>query len=136
MTDFHAELTDRLTRYAAIDSQSDEDAPAAPSTAIQFDMLHLLQQELQDIGAAEVQLTPYGTLIATIPATAAGPSVGLLAHVDTAPQFNATGVKPRVIKGYNGGDISFPDNQASRFRPPISPIWPANKAMTSSQPRG
>lgn len=117
MTDFHAELTDRLTRYAAIDSQSDEDAPAAPSTAIQFDMLHLLQQELQDIGAAEVQLTDYGTLIATIPATAAGPSVGLLAHVDTAPQFNATGVKPRVIKGYNGGDISFPDNPSLTLSP-------------------
>jgi tripeptide aminopeptidase len=110
MTDFHAELTDRLIRYAAIDSQSDEDAPAQPSTAIQLDILRLLERELTEIGAQDVQLTDYGVVLATIPATAAGPTIGLLAHVDTAPQFNATGVKPRLIKGYNGGDISFPDN--------------------------
>ena len=110
MTDFHAELTDRLIRYAAIDSQSNEDAPAQPSTAIQLDILRLLEQELIEIGATEVQLTDYGTVLATIPGTAAGPTIGLLAHVDTAPQFNATGVKPRLIKGYNGGEISFPDN--------------------------
>ncbi len=110
MTDFHAELTDRLIRYAAIDSQSDEDAPAQPSTAIQLDILRLLQKELRDIGASDVQLTDYGVVLATIPGTAPGPTVGLLAHVDTAPQFNATSVKPRLIKGYNGGDISFPDN--------------------------
>jgi tripeptide aminopeptidase len=109
MTDFHAELTDRLIRYAAIDSQSNEDAPAQPSTAIQLDILRLLEKELTEIGATEVLLTDYGTVLATIPGTAPGPTIGLLAHVDTAPQFNATGVKPRLIKGYNGGDISFPD---------------------------
>jgi tripeptide aminopeptidase len=49
-------------------------------------------------------------VLATIPGTAAGPTVGLLAHVDTAPQFNATNVRPRLIKGYNGGEITFPDN--------------------------
>jgi tripeptide aminopeptidase len=110
MTDFHQELTDRLIRYAAIDSQSDEDAPAQPSTAIQLDILRLLEKELTEIGATEVQLTDYGVVLATIPGTAAGPTVGLLAHVDTAPQFNATNVKPRLIKGYNGGEITFPDN--------------------------
>jgi tripeptide aminopeptidase len=110
MTDFHAELTDRLIRYAAIDSQSDEDAPAQPSTAIQLDILRLLEKELTEIGATEVQLTDYGVVLATIPGTAPGPTIGYLAHVDTAPQYNATSVKPRLIKGYNGGDITFPDN--------------------------
>ena len=107
---FHDELAARLVRYAAIDSQSDADSPAAPSTAIQHRLLDLLALELTGIGAAEVTKTPYGTVIATIPGTAPGPTVGFLAHVDTAPQFNATGVKPRVIKGYNGGAITFPDN--------------------------
>ncbi len=113
MTDFHAELTDRLCRYAAIDSQSDADSATepftGPSTARQWDILRLLQAELTEISAADVTLTDYGTVIATIPGNRAGPTVGFLAHVDTAPQFNATGVKPRVIKGYNGGAISFPD---------------------------
>ncbi|MDG3040843.1 peptidase T [Roseicyclus marinus] len=109
MRDFDTELETRLVRYAAIDSQSDMDSPAQPSTAIQHAMLDLMAQELAEIGAAEVTKTPYGTVIATIPGNAPGPTIGFLAHVDTAPQFNATGVKPRVIRGYNGGAITFPD---------------------------
>lgn len=107
---FNAVLESRLSRYAAIDSQSDENSPTAPSTALQFDMLNLLRDELTAMGVQDVTLTGYGAVLATIPGTTDAPTVGFLAHVDTAPQFNATGVKPRVIKGYNGGDISFPDD--------------------------
>ncbi len=121
MSDFIAELTDRLMRYAAIDSQSDDDATGAPSTAVQFDMLHLLKAELDQIGASDVQLTPYGTVLATIPGSAPGPTIGFLAHVDTAPQFNATGVKPRLIRGYNGGAISFPDDPNLSLTPEHNP---------------
>ncbi|WP_375699568.1 peptidase T [Pseudophaeobacter sp. TrK17] len=109
-TPFDQELQDRLTRYAAIDSQSDENSPSSPSTAIQFDMSNLLVEELKGIGAQDVTLTDYGTVLATVPGNTDGPTVGFLAHVDTAPQFNAAGVKPRVISGYNDGDITFPDN--------------------------
>ena len=109
MNSFDAELEDRLVRYAAVDSQSDIDSTQTPSTPAQHGMLDLLVQELHEIGAQDVTKTAYGTVIATIPGTAPGPTIGFLAHVDTAPQFNATGVKPRVIKGYNGGTITFPD---------------------------
>jgi tripeptide aminopeptidase len=109
MTDLCAELEARLTRYAAIDSQSDEGSASAPSTARQLDILRLLRDELQEMGASDVRLTDYGTVLATIPGTAPGPTIGLLAHVDTAPQFAASGVKPRVIRGYNGCEITFPD---------------------------
>lgn len=109
-SNFNQELEDRLVRYAAIDSQSDETTGITPSTACQWDMLKLLVKELNDIGASEVELTEYGVVLATIPGTAPGPTIGFLAHVDTAPQFNATNVKPRVIKGYNGGDITYPDD--------------------------
>lgn len=110
MNPFHAELKARLVRYCAIDSQSDMDRPGAPSTDCQHAMLDLLVNELTAIGAMSVTKTGYGTVIATIPGTVAGPTIGFLAHVDTAPQFNATGVKPRVIEGYNGGAITFPDD--------------------------
>ncbi|WP_323784865.1 peptidase T [Thalassovita sp.] len=120
-TKFDRELEDRLVRYAAIDSQSDEDSSTSPSTDIQFDILRLLETELTEIGAQDVQLTDYGVVLATIPGTVDGPTVGLLAHVDTAPQFNATGVKPRVIRGYNGGDISFPDDASLVLSPQVSP---------------
>ncbi len=118
---FHAELESRLVRYAAIDSQSDADSDTAPSTAIQHRLLDLLAQELAEIGAADITKTAYGTVIATIPGTTDGPVIGFLAHVDTAPQYNATGVKPRVIRGYNGGDISYPDNPDLTLSPSAFP---------------
>jgi tripeptide aminopeptidase len=110
MNQFNAELKARLVRYCAIDSQSDMDSPSAPSTDCQHAMLDLMVEELVEIGATDVTKTPYGTVIATIPGNTDGPTIGFLAHVDTAPQFNATGVKPRVIEGYNGGAITYPDN--------------------------
>lgn len=118
---FDRDLEDRLVRYTAIDSQSDADSPTTPSTAIQLDLLRLLKSELEEIGAQEVQLTDYGTVLATIPGTTPGPTIGLLAHVDTAPQFAAQGVKPRVVRGYNGGDITFPDDPALVLSPAESP---------------
>ncbi|HQU69148.1 MAG TPA: peptidase T [Albidovulum sp.] len=122
-TDFDQELEDRLLRYTAIDSQSDEESPTQPSTAIQLDMQRLLVEELTAIGAADVRLTDYGAVLATIPATtdAKAPVIGFLAHVDTAPQFNATGVKPRVLKNYNGGAITYPDAPGLTLTPEGSP---------------
>jgi tripeptide aminopeptidase len=118
---FDAELEDRLVRYAAIDSQSDETSATAPSTEIQWNMARLLEAELTAMGASDVRVTDYGTVLATIPGTAPGPTIGFLAHMDTAPQFNATGVKPRVIRRYNGGAISFPDNAALTLSPEDNP---------------
>ncbi|WP_273485884.1 peptidase T [Lentibacter algarum] len=121
--DFQDELTSRLIRYCKIDSQSDADSQSSPSTDIQLDMQHLLMSELKEIGAQGVTLTPYGTVLATLPSTAGSdaPTLALLAHVDTAPQFNATGVKPVVHKSYNGGDISFPDAPELTLSPANSP---------------
>ncbi|MFL9503823.1 peptidase T [Rhodopseudomonas palustris] len=121
MSALHEELCARLTRYCAIDTQSDEDSASSPSTEIQLTLARLLVQELQEIGAQDVRLTEYGAVLATIPGTAPGPVIGFLAHMDTAPQFNATGVKPRVIRGYNGGAITFPDNPALVLTPEVSP---------------
>ena len=121
MSRFDAELTDRLMRYCAIDSQSDMDRPGSPSTPCQHDMLDLLVAELGQIGARDVVKTGYGTVLATIPGTAEGPVIGLLAHVDTAPQFNATGVKPRLIARYNGGEITYPDAPDLVLSPESSP---------------
>lgn len=122
-TEFDSELEQRLIRYAAVDTQSDERSDSQPSTAIQLDLQRLLLAELQEIGAADVQLTDYGVVLATIPATPGitAPVLGLLAHVDTAPAFNATGVKPVVHRGYNGGAISFPDAPELSLTPEYSP---------------
>ncbi len=122
MTDFHASLEERLIRYCQVDTQSDETSPTSPSTEIQWDLLRMLEEELTRIGASEVTLTDYGVVLATVPATVEGaPVIGFCAHVDTAPQYKADGVKPRVIRGYNGGEVSFPDNPDLRLTPEHSP---------------
>jgi tripeptide aminopeptidase len=120
-TPFDTELQERLMRYAAIDTQSDESSASQPSTPCQLDLSRMLLAELEEMGAADVRLTDYGVVLATVPATAKGSVIGLCAHVDTAPQFNATGVKPRLIAGYNGGDITFPDAPERRLGPDVSP---------------
>jgi tripeptide aminopeptidase len=126
---FDRELEERLVRYCLIDSQSDEASPTTPSTTIQYDLLNLLVTELNEIGAQNVTLTDYGAVIATIPATVERdlPTVAFLAHVDTAPAFNATGVKPIVHRAWAGDDIVLPDDPAQVLSPAE---WPylASKA--------
>jgi len=121
-SEFDAELEARLVRYAAVDTQSDERSASAPSTAIQLNLARMLAAELAEIGAEDVRVTDYGAVLATVPATVAGaPVIGLLAHVDTAPQFHAAGVKPVVHRGYNGGPISFADAPGLALTPEVSP---------------
>ena len=109
---FDRELEDRLVRYARIDTQADERSTTSPSTEKQFDLLRPLVDELKSLGAQDVRLTDYGVVLATLPATVKTqvPTIAFLAHVDTAPAFNATGVKPIVHRGYAGGDIALPDD--------------------------
>jgi tripeptide aminopeptidase len=109
---FTHELEERLVRYVQIDTQSDAASPSSPSTAKQYDLLRPLAAELAALGAQDVRLTDYGAVIATIPATVPGdaPVVAFLAHVDTAPQFSGTGVKPIVHRNYDGRDIVLPDD--------------------------
>jgi tripeptide aminopeptidase len=123
-TEFDTELEDRLVRYAVIDSQSDAHSPTVPSTQIQLNMSRLLMEELTGMGAQDVTLSQDSVVLATIPATdgVSAPVMGWLAHVDTAPQFNASGVKPVVHRGYNGGDITFADAPDLRLSPEEYPF--------------
>jgi tripeptide aminopeptidase len=121
-SEFDPALERRLVRYAAVDTQSDERSTTSPSTAIQLNLSRMLADELTTIGAADVRITDYGVVLATIPATVdAAPVIGFLAHVDTAPAFPATGVKPVVHRGYNGGAITFADAPGLTLSPEASP---------------
>lgn len=126
---FLPELEERFVRYVQVDTQSDESSPTSPSTAIQYDLIHMLADELRAIGASDVIVTEYGAVLATIPATPAAdraPTVALLAHVDTAPAYFASGVKPLVHRRYNGQTIVLPDNPKHVLSPHTSPTL-ANK---------
>lgn len=98
-------LIDRLSRYAKIDTQSDVSGDSVPSTYKQWDLIHLLASELEEIGMEEVEVDDNGYLMATLPAnTDNAPVIGFLAHVDTATDFTGAGVNPQVVY-YEGGEI-------------------------------
>ena len=120
---FDGELEERLLRYARIDTQSDEKSTTSPSTEKQYDLLKLLVDELKGIGAEDVRLTSYGAVLATIPPTVSsdGATIAFLAHVDTAPQFNATGVKPIVHRKYDGTEIVLPEGEDVVLSPALFP---------------
>lgn len=126
--DFLQDLTARFVRYVQVDTQSDESSASVPSTTKQLDLLRELATELHELGASDVRLTDYGCVLATIPATAAPaapansmPTVAFLAHVDTAPQFSGTGVKPIVHYAYDGAPITLPDDPAQVLDPAQMP---------------
>jgi tripeptide aminopeptidase len=120
---FLQELEERLLRYVRIDTTADPSSTTSPSSRIQLDLCELLVGELREIGAADVELTAYGTVLATIPATVdtAAPTLGLLAHVDTAPQFSGKDVRPMVHRNYDGGDIVLPDDPGMILSPKALP---------------
>ena len=62
-------------------------------------------------------------MLATIPATvdAPVPTIALLAHVDTAPQFPGKDVKPIVHRSYDGEDIVLPDDPEQVLSPKALP---------------
>jgi len=118
------ELEARFLRYVRIDTQSAESSQDIPSTARQFDLLRLLRDELQALGATDVLLTSYGWVIGAVPATiqaADGPTVAFLAHVDTAPAFSGAGVKPIVHRNYAGGPLLLPDAPDDPITPDSDP---------------
>ncbi|MBF6625939.1 peptidase T [Aerococcaceae bacterium zg-BR9] len=107
MPNLFNQTRDRLIRYAKINTRSDVNSKTIPSTAIQFDLLHLLVDELKALGMQDVVLNPTNAFVtATLPANtdAEVPSMGFIAHVDTA-DFNAENVQPQLIENYDGGDI-------------------------------
>ncbi len=101
------ELERRLVAYCSLDTPSDPDTPdeQIPSSDCQWALLRLLQTELEQMGAREVELTERGYLMATVPGNRQGPVIALCAHVDTSSQFRAVGVKPRVHRRWDGTPI-------------------------------
>jgi tripeptide aminopeptidase len=120
---FNQELEERLLRYVRIDTTSDEASPTSPSTGTQYDLLNLLVEELNGIGAQDVTLTDYGAAIGTVPATVEHDNltIAFLGHVDTTAAFSGTNVKPVVHRNYDGGDIRFADNPDLVLSPSASP---------------
>jgi tripeptide aminopeptidase len=124
-TPIAAELADdvleRFLRYVQVDTQSDDDSETYPSTAKQLDLGKMVADELREIGLEDVELTEHGYVFATL-AGSAGPTVGLIAHMDTSSDESGANVKPQVIRNYDGADIVLPGDPRKVLRPSENPI--------------
>ena len=101
------QLIDRFLRYVSVDTQSDPESESQPSAAKELNLLKMLRDELEAMGV-EAELDEYGYVMATIPSNCGKdvPAVGVIAHVDTAPDASGKDIKPQIIKDYDGGDIA------------------------------
>lgn len=101
------ELIERLTRYAKINTQSNENNDTTPSTPGQLELAKLLVEELKEIGMQDVSMDEHGYVMATLPSNVEHdvPTIGFLAHLDTSPEFSGEQVNPQIIDNYDGKDI-------------------------------
>lgn len=100
-------MIDRFLRYVQFETTSAEDTNVTPSTPGQMTFAKALEQELIAMGLQDISLDGNGYLFATLPAnvTRQVPTIGFIAHMDTSPDMSGLGVKPRIVRNYQGGEI-------------------------------
>ena len=101
-------LAERFMGYCRVDTQSADEAPVVPSTAKQHDLAKLLYEELKALGLSSVSYDEKNCYVyGFVPASEGveAETIGFVGHMDTAPQFSGTGVKPKMFL-YEGGDIT------------------------------
>lgn len=100
-------LVEKFLQYVKIDTTSDAKSKSCPSSEIQWDLAKVIVKDLEAIGLVDISLDENGYIMGTLPANTKKeiPTIGFIAHMDTAPSFNGKDVKPRIIDNYDGNDI-------------------------------
>jgi tripeptide aminopeptidase len=100
-------VVEKFLKYVVIDTESDDASPTCPSTEKQKDLGKLLVEELKAMGIDNAEMDDNGYVMASIPSNLNKdvPAIGLIAHMDTSPDFSGKDVKPMITKDYDGGDI-------------------------------
>lgn len=99
-------VTSRLLKYVKVNTVSDPKSETLPSTQIQFDLAKILVEDLKEIGVKDASLDENCYVMGSIPGNAKNaPAIGLIAHMDTSPEFSGENVKPQIIEDYDGNDI-------------------------------
>lgn len=111
-------LVDRFLKYVKFDTQSDELTNLTPSTPGQMVFAKELYKELTEMGLSNVSLDDNGYLFATLPSNCDHkvPTIGFIAHMDTAPDMSGHDVKPRIVD-YKGGSVTLNEQQGIALSP-------------------
>ena len=106
-------ITERFINYVTINTESDPNNPAFPSTENQWNLAKILEKELIEIGMQDVELDDNCYIMATLQSNLdyKVPTIGFVAHIDTSPDFSGANVKPKIVENYQGNDIVLNEEQ-------------------------
>lgn len=116
-------VSERFLKYVKMNTQADGTTGVTPSTPGQLELAKLLVEELKVMGLKDTKLSEHGYVYATLPANTskAIPTIGFIAHMDTAPDMLGANVKPRIIANYDGKDIILNEETNLILGPKVSP---------------
>ena len=97
-------VQERFLRYVRFDTTSDEFSETCPSTSKQKVLGQALVEEMLSMGIADARMDENGYVYGTVPGDPNLPTIGLIAHMDTAPDASGANIRAKVIP-YEGGDI-------------------------------
>jgi len=126
--EFYKLTVNRFLNYVRFWTTSDRHNTNTPSTQGQWDLAKALVKELKGMGVNDVTLTDHCYVIARLPASAGKencPTVGFLAHLDTASDVSGKDVKARLVENYNGKPIDIGCGQS--LDPALDPELAAHK---------
>jgi len=124
-------LIPRFMNYVRYWTESDRHIDDTPSTLGQWDLARALRDELLGLGIKDVELTSHCYVVARLPPLKGRenlPSVGFLAHIDTAGDVSGKDVEPQLVRGYNGEKIELSGGLA--LDPAKEPDLAAQKGKT------
>ncbi|MCY9204626.1 peptidase T [Bacillus atrophaeus] len=126
------EIIERFTTYVKVDTQSNENNNTCPSTPGQLTLANMLVEELKSIGMEEAAIDENGYVMATLPSNTEKnvPTIGFLAHVDTATDFTGKHVNPQIVEDYDGKDIVLNEELQVILSPDQFPELPGYKGHT------
>lgn len=97
-------VIERFLRYVSFDTQSNEESETCPSTDKQRVLGAALVDEMKKMGISDAHMDADGYIYGTIPGDPAKPTIGLIAHMDTAPDCSGENVKAKILP-FDGCDI-------------------------------
>lgn len=123
------DLIERFLNYVSFDTQSSETGTTTPSTQKQLVFAEYLKKELNCLDFDDVYLDNNGYLYATLPANTdkKTPTVGFISHYDTSPDCSGANIKPRIVKNYDGNDITLCEQDGIKLSPAVFPELLAHK---------
>lgn len=114
-------VSNRFLRYVAFDTQSDEASESCPSTEKQKLLGQQLVTEMRTMGIEDAHMDASGYVYGSVPGDPDLPVIGLISHMDTAPEASGANIKARIVS-YDGGDILLNEAEKIYLREADYPI--------------